>query len=421
MARQSRSPIEVVRPVPGSEDQLVGRKYLRLIEDQPTRLGELKSHPNRSLFLNHVVVAHLLAFFNPGLRGLRGIEDVFDTPRVRRRLGTPRIPKSTLADAQRLFDAQLLLPLIADLQQRVGVAPHDPRLDEITRKLLAVDGSFFAVAPRIAWALYNKSSLKEGAKREMRPGHVLGHFHFDILHGVPDGATLTDGQTREDQQLRTTLQSGAFYVLDRGYQSYDLLVDILTHESDFVVRLRKTAATTTLESRPLTVADRAAGVVSDTLVRLGETAHARPALPALRRVEVHASHRDGTPLVLILLTNRMDLPAWMIALIYQHRWQIELFFRWLKCVAGFQHFFSESSAGMTLQVYVAIIATLLIAVEVGSRPSRYDYSLMTFVASGLVPLEEALDVLNKRRTERARAAEWQRGYNARRKAEKTTR
>ena len=105
------------------------------------------------------------------------------------------------------------------------------------------------------------------------------------------------------------------------------------------------------------------------------------------------------------MTNRMDLPAWKIALIYQHRWQVEIFFRWLKCVAHFNHFFSESREGMTLQIYVAIISMLLITIQTGSRPSKYDYSLMGFVLSGMITMAEFDVVATKRRAERARAKE----------------
>ena len=91
-------------------------------------------------------------------------------------------------------------------------------------------------------------------------------------------------------------------------------------------------------------------------------------------------------------------------MIYKHRWQVELFFRWLKCMAHLEHFFSESPQGMTLQLYVTLIATLLIALETGARPSVYDFSLMSLVMSGLASLEEALVVAAKRRAERERAA-----------------
>lgn len=420
MARNRSHADRPVTPVPGSEDQIVGRRIIRALETQLQQLAAQRPHPNRVLLLDHVVVAHLLAFFNPNLRGLRTIQDVFDQPHVRRRWGTPRIPRSTLADAQRLFDPQLLVPLIHNLLDRLGQLPRLPALDALTQKLLAVDGTFFAVAPRIAWALFNKASVKAGARRDVRKGNVRAHFQFNVLTGLPEQVALTDGQTTEMSQLRLSLTPDCFYVGDRHYHDYSLLAEIIKARSDFVFRLRSSAATRVLEELPLSAADQAAGVRSDSRIRLGARENPDAPLPDLRRIEVDFIGRDGTPGVLILLTNRFDLPAHLIALIYQHRWQVELFFRWLKCVAHFEHFFSESREGMTLQVYAAIIGTLLIALETGARPSKYDYAMMCNVVLGLADPDEALEAAQRRRKERARAAEWQKAYNARKKAEKTT-
>ena len=383
-----------VEPIPARKDQVVGRRFIRVIEDELQALHEHCDHPNRTLFYDHIVVAHMLAFFNPAMKSLRIIEDVFEIPVIRRRFDLPHIRKSTLADAQRLFDPELILPLIESAKKRLGSALHDTRLDALTQKLLAVDGTFFAVAPRIAWAVYNSKQT----------GSVRVHMHFDILRGVPDHATLTAGQDGEGQQLSRALKPDCLYVMDRGFQSYRLFSDIIAAGSDFVGRLRKTACCDVVEHRPLTAEDRACGVISDTVVRLGERQDRTPDLPPLRRVEVAFVDRNGKASTLILLTNRFDLSASMIALIYQHRWQIELFFRWLKCMACFNHFFSESQSGMTLQIYIAILGTILIAVATGAKPSCYDYNLMSLAASGMAPIEEVLVVAAKRRAERARAA-----------------
>jgi transposase len=405
VGRKRKNPPSATAPVPGSEDQIVGRRFIRLIEEQLRLLHEQPVHGNREVFLDHVVIGHLLAFFNPGVRGLRTIEDALEDSRVRQRYHVPRLPKSTLSDAQSLFDPQLLLPLIQSLRERAGLQPHDRRLDAITRKLLAVDGSFFTVAPRIAWAVYNGSGK----------GNVRLHTQFNVFDAVPDQMTLTDGQGSETRQLRESLQAGCFYVCDRGFQDYDLFHDILKADSDFLVRLRKTAHTEVLEERPLTAADQAAGIGSDATVRLGWRGDQTPELPNLRRVEVTFVNRNGEQEFILLLTNRLDLPAWLIALIYQHRWQVELFFRWLKCMAHFEHFFSESLNGMTLQVYVTMIGLLLIAVETGAKPSKYDYALLSLAASGMLSMNNALEIAARRRAERKRAAEWQKAYNAAKK------
>ena len=357
------------------------------------------------MFLDHLVVAHLIAFFNPGVRGLRSIEDLFQDRRFRKRLRLPRLPKSTVSDAQRVFDPAAVLPIIQSLRKRLGRQPHDPRLDVLTRELLAVDGSFFTVAPRIAWAIFNNRGK----------GNVRLHLQFNVFDGLPDHVTLTHGQGSEAQQLRESLRPGCFYVMDRGFQDYQLYQDILTSSSDFLVRLRKSASFKVLEERPLTAADQAAGVRRDALIQLGWRNGRTPTFPALRLVEIVFTNRNGEEETILLLTNRLDLEAWLIGLIYQHRWQVELFFRWLKCLAHFNHFFSEDLRGMTLQVYVTMIGLLLIALETGARPSKYDYTLMSAAVSGPLTMESAMTIAARRRAERQRAAEWQKAYNARRK------
>jgi hypothetical protein len=235
---------------------------------------------------------------------------------------------------------------------------------------------------------------------------------FDVLTGLPEHATLTSGQAGECDQLLKAIVPDRFYVMDRGFSSYPLLAEILSAKSDFVVRLRDSAATRDPQDQPLHAEDRHAGVVADQRVTLGWRPDRTPDLPPLRRVEVHAPDRTGVIRPVILLTNRHDLPAWMIALIYRHRWQVELFFRWLKCVARLEHFFSESIQGMTLQIYATLIGMLLIAVETGARPSKYDYALLSSAFSGMAPLNELLAVAAKRRAERQRAAESERTRHA---------
>ena len=394
----------------------MGRRFIRLLDGQLHHLRDHASHGNRRLFYDQLVVAHLLAFFNPILAGLRKIEDVFEIPAVRKRLKMPRVPKSTLADAQRLFDPELLLPLFESLKKRARIQEHDSRLDGVTNKLLAVDGSFFAVASRIAWALYNHSAQSNSAKNNVIQGNVRAHVHFDILRGVPDHATLTDGRASETEQLRASLASGCFYVMDRGFQQYQLLADMLALGSDFLVRLRKTARSEPIETHPLTATDRAAGVLSDTLVRIGWRDNRTALDQPVRLVEIAQPGKPDQPLR--LLTNRLDLSAETIGVIYsnrrclRHRWQVELFFRWLKCMANFGHFYSESPQGMTLQIYIALIGTLLMAIETGARPSSYDYALMSMAVAGLAPLDQILAQAAKRRAERRRAAERQRAKRA---------
>jgi hypothetical protein len=364
---------------------------------------------------DHLLVAHLVAFLSPALKSLRRIQEVFDHRAARRRFGLPRVPKSTLSDAQAIFDATLLQRIVADLRQRVPTLPHDPALDQLLTTLTAVDGSFFQMAPRVVWAVYNKSNATLRQPRSRRQhGNCRVDVHFNVITGVPDQAILSDGRRPEYHTLSEHLLPDRFYLLDRAYHCYQTLADIIGVGSDFLVRLRGDMQFEPIQEHQLSAADRLAEVVSCQTVRVrggrGESALGPTPLKLVQIVQ----DNDTT---LRLLTNRLDLSAELIGTLYRRRWQVELFFRWLKCVVNFRHFFSESEAGVALQIGAAVIGTLLIALAIEDRPSSYDWAMMTHVMSGLLPMdEETLEIMARRRAERARAAAWQKAYRARKKA-----
>ena len=344
-------PARVPRKKP---EPIVGRRLLRVLEEQLARLHAATPHGNRVLHYDHVVVAHLIAFFNPTVRTLRLVENVFDSPRARRLFKLPAVRRSTLADAQRLFDPALLQPLVDDLAERVEHRPRPAGLDELTRRIVAVDATFFEVAGRILWALPHNRTSGRGSVQLCMP--------FDVVDGVPAGFTLVDGHQHEATQLGPRLQRNTLYLLDRGYQSYERLDAIAALDSDFVVRVRSSASFQTLESRPLAAADRLAGVRQDrvvtpaarhlkfqTPVRLVEIDGAPSGRGAGNGGAGETAGADGagpTASTVRLLTNRLDLPAELIGTLYRHRWQVELFFRWLKCVVDLRHFLSESPGGI---------------------------------------------------------------------------
>lgn len=410
MARRKAKSQSRAQPVPGTEKQLVGHRMLAPLEGWLKYLHRLPAHGNRNLLADHLLVAHLVAFLSPALKSLRRIEEVFNHSAVRRRFGLPRVPRSTLSDAQVLFDPRLIDAIVADLRQRIPKLPHDPKLDQLLTTLTAVDGSFFALAPRVAWALYNKPN----AKPSYRKGNIRVDVHFNVLSGIPEQAILTDGRIPEYQSLQEHLLPDRFYVLDRAYHCYQALADIVEAHSDFLVRLRGDMQFEVLQEHALSAEDRLAGVLSVQTVR----ARGYRGQSALKQtpLKLVCIDQPDHPSSLRLLTNRVDLEASLLGLVYRHRWQIELFFRWLKCVVNFRHFFSEAQQGVALQIGAAVIGTMLIALAIEAKPTSYDWSMMTSVMSGLIPLdEETLAIMARRREQRARADAWQKAYRARQK------
>ena len=124
VARHRAQPIERSAPIPPVDGQYAGRRLLQLLETQLRWLHRRPGHGNRVLHYDHLVIAHLVAFFNPTVDSLRTLEGAFAEPRVRQRFKLPRIARSTVADAQRLFDPQLLQPEAAPQLQFTSVTPQ---------------------------------------------------------------------------------------------------------------------------------------------------------------------------------------------------------------------------------------------------------------------------------------------------------
>jgi hypothetical protein len=238
----------------------------------------------------------------------------------------------------------------------------------------------------MAWALW------------MDPTHHAAKLHlsFEVLKGVPGDATVTPGASSEPDQLRAMLQPDRLYVIDRGYAGYQLFRDILDARSSFVGRVKDNTAFEVAEERPLSPSAQTAGVVRDVLItKLGTEHHKDYLGQTVRLVIVRRVKPDGSTEELWLVTDRLDLPAELIALAYHYRWTVELFFRWFKCVLGCQHLLANDANGVAIQVYVALIASLLIVLWTGRKPNRRTWEMIQFYLIGWASLEELLAHLAK--------------------------
>lgn len=381
--------------LPNWPEQITGGKYVRMLEKYVRGLRKDDRHGNRRLFLDDVVIAHLLAFFNPTLRSLRTIEDFSQTRQAQRHLSVRRLCKSTLSDFHRVADPALLTPIVERLRSVAASRslPTTPAgLPATLGQVLAVDGSFFAVAADVAWAVAHRTN--RGQKR----AGVRLDMHLDVATWLPQVVAISGGETSEAESAAVTITPGAIHVYDRGIFSFDLLERQQAADAFFVHRLRKPGPRCPKflgeTARPLAAEDEAAGVLSDTLGRMAGSEH-RPApdLP-LREVIVRSPDEPGG--VIRLLTNLIEVEAWAIALLYRYRWHVELFFRWLKVFANFSHLISESRSGVLLSFYVAVIGVLLMYLHTGAKPSKYAFSLLGLVASGASTLEEIAPILAER-------------------------
>jgi Transposase DDE domain len=371
------------RQTPLRDKDLQGLKYFKLLAslfDPLHQDATARDHAgHRRLFYDQYACLLLLFFFNPVVKSLRGIQQASTLDKVQRLFGCDRVSRASLSEASRVFDPELLHAIIGDIATQ-ALPLVQGREAEALHGLTAVDGSLLPALPKMAWALW------------LDPQHHAAkmHVHFDVLKGVPVQATVTTGNDSETVQLRANLQKQRLYVIDRGYADYQLFQDIITAGSDFVGRIRVDATTTLVESRALTAADRAAGVQSDRLVWLGGPTSGRVFEQPMRVVEVAIGKVDaqGRPEILRLATSRLDLAAELIALAYRYRWTVELFFRWFKGILGCRHLLSNSRNGVTIQVYLTIIASLLISLWVGRKPTVRTLEMLQFYFTGWATEEE---------------------------------
>jgi DDE family transposase len=368
-----------------------GFKYLRLVGGLLQALhtvGTARDRArNRQLFYDQYATLFLLYFFTPTVTSLRSIEQVSALAKVQQRWGVPRTGVSTLSEAATVFDAALLQNVISELALRAwtqaGNATGSDREQELLGDLVAIDGSLLPALPRMIWAVWQDEQHR-AAKM---------HVAFAALRQVPIGVTVTAGNGSEREQTHQLVQPGGFYVCDRGYVDYDLFAQWHTLPCSFIVRVQNNAAYEVAQERPLSAAARAAGVTSDVVLQRLGTSHHRPcAAQPLRVVRVTPAkqHQDGTPIELVLVTNRLDLDADLIALAYRYRWTVELFFRWFKCILGCRHLLSHSENGVQIQVYMALIASLLISLWVGRAPTKRTYEMLCFYLSGWASTQEVI-------------------------------
>jgi hypothetical protein len=334
---------------------------------------------NRLLFYDQYISLLLLYFFNPTITSLRGLQQPSTLEVVQRRLGIRPTSLGSFSEAARVFNAEALREILQELAHKA--TPVIKRAD--ARELLnltAVDGSIFRAFPRMAWALWKDVSHR-GIKL---------HLHFDVFCSVPTDAVITPAACSEPAEMRSMLKPGRLYVHDRGYLDHELYREILDAGSSFIGRIKDNGQYTVAETRPLSAEAGAAGVVSDELVKRLGTSHHKDVLKGhqLRLVKVQRVNEENQLETWWLLTDKLELAAELVALGYRFRWTIELFFRWLKCVLGCKQLLTTSANGVALQIYTALIASLLIVLWTGRKPTKRTWEMLQFYFQGWASLDE---------------------------------
>ena len=382
------------------DDDVQGLKYFKKFLPLLDRLHDAATARdkagNRVLHLDQYIALQLVFFFNPIVTSMRGLVQASALKKVQRELGVAPTSLGSFSEAGSVFDAELLKPIIAELGEQLQPIKHDARLDDLPGRLTAVDGT-------------ELSALAALTDRAIQGRAIKLHTHFEPLTGVPRDIDLTAAKASEVAHLKKRLLPDRVYVKDRGYACFELLQSIIDIDSHFVCRVRDNSVYEVIEDRSPTEDDTASGVVSDQVVWLGCAAKRDELKQPLRLIKVACTpHRKrgktggtsggnsggtsgGGPEqgeCLLIVTDMLDLPADVIALIYRKRWTIELFFRFFKHVLGCRHLLSHRKNGIEMQVYCAMIVSMLIALWTGRKPTLRTIEMIRFYFTGWADLDE---------------------------------
>ena len=383
------------------ESDLQGFKYFKVLSRLLERLHNAGCQRdragNRILHMDQYMTLLLLSMFSPICSSLRSMQQASELKKVQKKLGVPRSSLGSLSEAATVFDSDLMIDIIGELASQLKPIPHSSRLKDIKAILTIVDGTLLRALPKTVDALWGDRTANA----------VKAHVQYELLKSVPVKFQLTDGKGSEKAVLTENLEAGRFYVLDRGYAKYKLLQQIIDAESNFACRIKDDSVFEIIEERGLDSDSLQAGIHRDMIVRLGSKPVADDLKQPVRIIQLktteqtqYSSHTlpyrgRKPPETMLICTDRLDLPADVIALIYKCRWQIEIFFRFFKHILGCRHLLSYCDNGIELQIYAAIIACLLIALYTGRKPTLRTYEMFCWYISGWANEDELIAHIEK--------------------------
>jgi len=259
-----------------------------------------------------------------------------------------RVARSTLADANDAHDwriyaefAQVLIRIARPLYA------SDPIGVDLDQSLYALDSTTIDLC----------LSLFPWARFRQHKAAIKMHTLLDLHGNIPTFIRITDGTVHDVNILNDIFpEAGAFYIMDRGYIDFERLYVFTLCSAFFVVRTKQNVLLQRRYSHPV---DHRTGVRSDQTVILTAIDSAKAYPDPLRRVSYHDAETDKR---LKFLTNNFALPALTIAHLYKCRWQVELFFKWIKQHLRIKAFFGTSENAVKTQIWIAVSVYVLVAI-----------------------------------------------------------
>ena len=273
------------------------------------------------------------------------------------------VSKSTLADANETRDWRIYADFAQILIHRARALYQDEDFGiELDQTVYALDATTIDLC----------LSLFPWARFRRQKGAVKLHTLLDLRGPIPAFIEITDGKIHDVKILDLLVpEPGAFYVMDRGYLDFKRLHHLHQGQSFFVIRAKSNLQARRLYSYPV---DKMAGLQCDQTILLTGHYTAQDYPDKLRRVRYFDAQTNKR---LVFLTNQFDVPALTIAQLYKSRWQVELFFKWIKQHLRIKAFYGTSENAVKTQIWIAIATYVLIAII--RKQLRFKISLYAFL------------------------------------------
>ena len=287
-----------------------------------------------------------------------------------------KVSRSTLADANEKRDwriyaefAQVLIQIARELHR------DDPFAMELDETVYALDSTTIDLCLSLfPWAQFRKHK-----------GAVKLHTLLDLRGNIPVFIRVTDGKVHDVNILDVLIpEAGAFYVMDRGYTDFARLYELHQYCAFFVIRAKSNLKFQRLYSAPV---DRTTGLICDQTIRLTTFYTAKDYPDKLRRIKYYDQENKKH---LTFLTNNFTLPALTVAALYKSRWQIELFFKWIKQHLRIKSFYGTSLNAVKTQIWIAICVYLMVAIV--RKRLDLEITLYTFLQIISVSVFEKVDI-----------------------------
>jgi hypothetical protein len=337
-------------------------RFLQVLEEAGPQMaaGSREDHGLRTLDRRAYFGLFLLGLFNPVITSMRALCAASTLPRVQQFTGRGIVGLSRFSDAQEVFSPEILQPVLEQLLRQSALREIiSARFGRVSAQAIRiVDSTVWKVIPRMRWAQWRHQHIEQKALRL--------HVKLRLADLQPTSATVTTGKICERVVLRASARAGEFYIGDRYYGGdYTAFEHLRDQGCGFVLRVRNNALKQVIEEHTLSTEALKQGVQLDARVILGREGDQGPwRMVAFQRPMMKEQ------VILIVSQECDELSAEEVMELYRHRWQVEMFFRWLKCLAPCRHWFAHSQQGVTLQVYLALIEALLLAELTGEKPNK---------------------------------------------------